>query len=182
MTTAVRERELTVDDLLAMEDEGVGYELVDGQLVERNLSMESSSAGMEFGHKLLTHVTPRRLGRVYGSDATYRIFGSRRTGLRPDVSFIAMERAPKTRVSDVAPDLVVEVVSPGDTAYEVCAKAAKWLAAGVRMVWVAWPETLEVQVFQPNASPRMLSADDEISGEDVIPGFTSAVRDLFPAS
>ena len=182
MTTAVRERELTVDDLLDMEDEGVGYELVDGRLVERNLSMESSSAGAEFSYHLLAYVRPRQIGRVYGSDATYRIFGSPRTGRRADVSFISTERVPTTRVSTVAPDLVVEVVSPGDNAYDVRAKATVWIDAGVRMVWVAWPETFEVQVFRPDASPRMLSPGDEISGEDVVPGFISLVRDLFPPS
>ena len=74
MTAAVLERAHTVDDLEGLDNSG--YELVNGELQERNVSMVSSDVAIVFGFELGLHVYPRRLGRIYGSDATYRIFGS----------------------------------------------------------------------------------------------------------
>jgi Uma2 family endonuclease len=79
----------------------------------------------------------------------------------------------------VAPDLVIEAVSPNDTAYEVEDKIAQWLGAGVRLVWVIYPETQRVQVHRADGTVTKLQSAEQLSGEDVIPGFQCQVAAVF---
>jgi Uma2 family endonuclease len=77
----------------------------------------------------------------------------------------------------------VEVVSPGDEAYHLDEKVAEYLAAGVPLVWVVWPESRTVLVYRQPSSPlgtaSRLTAADTISGEDVLPGFSCGVKEFF---
>lgn len=82
----------------------------------------------------------------------------------------------------IAPDLAVEVVSPNDTVYEVDEKVEELLAAGVRLVWVLNPETRIVEVHRLDGTVSKLHVADELSGEDVLPGFTCPVAELFDVS
>jgi Uma2 family endonuclease len=93
MTVAENKTRFTPDDLLNMPD-AVGYELVDGQLVERKMGTESSIIAMLIGHILSSFVKPRKLGFVAGSDCSYQCFADEPDKVRrPDVSFIAAGRA-----------------------------------------------------------------------------------------
>lgn len=183
MTTPIPEKLYTPEDLLAMEDEGVGYELVDGRLVERNVSELSAYVGVLLLGYIHAFVRANRLGRVYGADLGYRIFPAYPNRVRKaDVSFIATARVPHDDPGyvPVVPDLVVEVVSPGDRAGEVRAKVDVWLDAGVRVVWVAYPGQREIHVYRRDGHPSILTAEDELSGEDVVPGFACPVAECFP--
>lgn len=79
----------------------------------------------------------------------------------------------------VAPDLVAEVVSPNDTAQDVQAKVVEWLAAGVRLVWVVYPDERMVTEYRSLSQVRVLTARDSLDGSDVVPGFTCPLSDLF---
>ena len=79
----------------------------------------------------------------------------------------------------VAPDLVVEVVSPGDLAGEVIAKAGEWLRAGVRMVWVVYPQAEAVHVYRRGERAVILGPEDDVEGHDVLPGFRVPVSSFF---
>jgi Uma2 family endonuclease len=103
---------------------------------------------------------------------------------RPDVSFINWEHlSPEQAEAEghvsVVPDLAVEVLSPNDRVYEVDEKAAEWLAAGVRLLWMVHPRAREIQVRRPEGPIATLKESDELSGEEVIPGFRCRVGDLF---
>ena len=78
-----------------------------------------------------------------------------------------------------APDLAVEVISPNDLYTEVDEKIAEWLAHGTQMVLVVNPRRRVVVVHRPDAPPRTLTEQDVLSGEDVLPGWSLPVRDLF---
>ena len=78
-----------------------------------------------------------------------------------------------------APDLAVEVVSPNDRVKEVDDKAKMWLTAGTRAVWVVWPSTRSVVVYRAGQPPRVLTAKDTITGEEVLPGFECRVAEFF---
>ena len=71
------------------------------------------------------------------------------------------------------------MVSPEDTAREVDAKARAWLAAGSLAVWVVNPASQTVAVYQPATPVQVLTAHDELSGADVVPGFSCRVGDIF---
>jgi Uma2 family endonuclease len=97
-----------------------------------------------------------------------------------DVAFISNERysrlESKRGFLEVAPDLVVEVLSPEDRPGEVARKVAEYLEAGVRLVWVADPETKTVRAHRPGSEVREA---DRLAGDDVLPGFDVAIAELF---
>jgi Uma2 family endonuclease len=176
-------RELEEIELALQSQEGAQYEFVGGELSERHVSTESSRTATRFVWLLMNHVTPRGLGEIYDSELGIRIFSDPMETRRADVSFVSAARAPQqdSGYLNVPPDLVVEVVSPGDNAARLRAKVRAWLGANVRLVWVAYPEDREIQVYRTSGESSILSADDEITGEDVIPGFATKVRELFPS-
>ena len=159
--------------------------LVDGQLVERNVSYLSSSVAAAIVSLLRSYALGHSLGNVFGPDLGIRIHPTDALHTRhADIGFIAKARFPRTDTGylRVAPDLVVEVVSPGDAAQEVRAKASEWLERGVRVVWAAFPEEREIHAYTAGKHPQIHTADDEISAEEVHPGFAIRVSELIPAA
>lgn len=177
MSTATISDRLVPEDLLELNG---NFEFVNGAVEQRNVSVESSRVALRIGRTLLNFAEERGLGEVYGSDLLVRAFADRTEVRRPDVAFISADRVPREAgFCLLAPDLVVEVVSPNDSAYSVRAKVDTWLDSGVRMVWIAWPEQREVQVYRQGARPETLADEDSLSGYDVIPGFDAPVASLF---
>ena len=174
----------TPDDLLTMRD-GDNYELVDGQLVERKMSQESSwIAGRVFA-RLDTFVEAGRLGWTFPEGTSFQCFPDDPTRVRrPDTSFVRLQRQPAGPLQRghgrVAPDLVVEVVSPHDLFQEVDEKVDEWLAAGVQLIWVVNPRGRTVTVIRPETDAHKLNERDELCGDPVLPGFSCRVADLFP--
>ena len=101
----------------------------------------------------------------------------------PDINYISAERLPLdvevTGYYEVIPDLVVEVVSPGDSAREVMYKALMWLSYGPRLVWAISPGSRTVDVYRPGERTVTLGVDDALDGLGVLPGFTCPVSDIF---
>ena len=174
----------TPDDLLSMPD-GDRYELVDGQLVEKNMGTKSSWVASHLYHRIQSFLDERPLGWAL-TEASYQCFADdSRKVRRPDVSFIRMGKLPNEELPDghcpVVPDLAAEVISPNDTQYEVAAKVEEYLAAGISLVWVVNPNTKTVQVYRREQSEaEYLHENDELSGEDVLPDFRCQLRDIFP--
>ena len=99
----------------------------------------------------------------------------------PDVAFISRHRLPAPEpigYPELGPDLVVEVLSPGDRPGEVLAKVADWLSAGTRLVWVIDPERRIARVYRQDGSESIVSADQALLGEDVLPGFSCPLREM----
>lgn len=100
----------------------------------------------------------------------------------PDASYISKARLPRTPSRgwvNVAPELAVEVVSPGDQFIDVEDKARDYIRAGVDLVWVVVPTTRSVHVWRKDGSRVVLQAGETLTGEDVLPGLAIAVADLF---
>jgi Uma2 family endonuclease len=176
----------TPEDLLTLPD-GHHYELIDDQLVERNMGAEASLVAANLIALLGAHVHPQKLGHVFASDCGYQIFPDQPNRVRyADGSFIARGRFPNERVPRghvrIPPDLAMEVVSPNDLAEEVEGKVEDYLRAGIRLLWVLYPNTQTVYVFRRDGSVSRLTRASELSGEDVIPGFVCRVEDLFPST
>jgi Uma2 family endonuclease len=180
-------QEITPDELLNLPD-SVSYELVAGELVERHNSAESSAIAALIGFLLLRFVQPRRVGKAFAPDCGYQIFPNDPNKLRkPDVSLIRNGRLPDERAPEgyvrIAPDLVVEVLSPGDTAYEIDQKVNEYLSVGVPLIWVVNPKTRTVRIHRPHDDERgpisFLTETDTITGERVLEGFSSPVAEFF---
>lgn len=161
------------------------WELAEGELVEMApAGGESAEAGLRIGGLIMNHVWTNRLGRTFGSEGGFVLFPDRQTVRAPDVAFISVERLPlDARVRGfvrLAPDLVVEVMSPSDRLGDAIAKVGEYLQAGVRLVWLVRPEEQTVTAFTPDAPPATLTAADTLAGGEVLPGFAVPVADLFP--
>jgi Uma2 family endonuclease len=183
MSTVAAKPVYTPEDLLTMPD-GKNYELVDGEIVERNTGWNSSYVGGRLYHKLSAFCEARPCGAVAPADASYQCFPHAPNKVRrPDVSFIDKKRLPPKHAREghcrIAPDMATEVVSPNDTYEEVEERVDDFQRAGVRLVWVINPQLRSIRVHRLDGTVTDLSETDELDGEDVIPGFRCPVAELF---
>ncbi len=163
------------------ENEGREFELIDGEIVEKDMaSLSSSEIGGEIFFLLRLFLQNNRIGRLTPADGSYII--NDKNILIPDVGYISNARMPVTpdREGPVAPDLAVEVMSPTDRIKPARKKAERYLAHGTRLVWLVVPKTRSVEVYTPDDAVIILSGDDLLTGGDVLPGFACRVADLFP--
>jgi Uma2 family endonuclease len=181
--STVETRVYTPDDLLTMPD-GDRFELVDGQLVETDRGGESSWIGGR-AYRFLGRYEDEHGGWAFPDATSYQCFPFAPGMVRkPDASYVCAGRFGNNKIPKghipIPPDLAVEVVSPNDLYYEVEKKVDEYLRAGVRMVWVVNPEFHTVRVFRDSIeNPTQYGPKDEISGDDVLPGFRCRVSDLF---
>ena len=99
-----------------------------------------------------------------------------------DVVFLSKERWPDPLPKgflEVAPDLVVEIMSPNDRWQDVRQKLAEYFAIGVRWVWIVEPENQTVLVFRSATDMQQYGMNDMLVGEGVLDGFTLTVASLF---
>jgi Uma2 family endonuclease len=181
---AVVRREITAEELLRMPDDGFRYELVRGEL--RRMTPAGNVHGriaMRVSWPLARHVEENRLGAVYAAETGFRIGRDPDTVRAPDVAFISQERL--EAVGEVegywpgAPDLAVEVISPGDSYVEVEEKVFDWLDAGTRMVLTVNPRNRSVTVYRSLDDIAVLTERDVLHGGEVVPGFRLAVQEVF---
>ena len=160
------------------------FELVNGQLVERNMGNKASWLAFELASCLRDYVRNKRLGWVFCGDTGYRLDPERPNSVRkPDVAFVRFGRLPNERPADgydkIAPDLAVEVVSPNDTVLELEEKIEEYLKAGVQLVWVINPELRTLTVHRPDGTGSTVRNGENVDGEAVLPGFRCRLADLF---
>ncbi len=172
----------TVQDLLNLVETDYRYDLIRGELVEM------APAGGAHGEiaagiigRLWVHTTANDLGRVYTSETGFVFSHHPDTVLAPDAAFIRSDRVPdrKSGFYEIAPDLVVEVLSPGDSARYVADKVMEYLDAGVRVIWIVDPPRRAVTVYRQDRSARILTSADELDGGDVLPGLSISVAAIF---
>ena len=175
---------LTAEDLLRLSAEGGHYELIAGEL--RTMSPSGEAHGgiaATFTTYLNVHVMAQRLGRVFAAETGFLVATDPDTVLAPDVAFVRAERlgVASNGFHRGAPDLAVEIVSPHDRYIEVAEKVASWLGYGTRMVVVVNPRRRSLAVHRSAVAVRHLPIEDQLDGEDVVPGWRLTVRDLFDA-
>jgi Uma2 family endonuclease len=183
--TAAPPAPLTADDLLRLPT-GMGqrYELVEGEL--KRMPPSGAAHGQVVSSMtaaLFAHVRSQRAGAVFGAETGFVLSRAPDTVRAPDVAFVAASRIPAEGLPPGfflgAPDLAVEVVSPGDTAAEVQAKTQGYFDAGTRQVWLIYPDTRQVAVFRSARESHIFSAGDTLDGGELLPGFALPVAELF---
>jgi Uma2 family endonuclease len=161
------------------------YEVVDGKVVEKPLMSAFESWLADELVRLVNLFDPTsRFGRVH-QEMLFLIDRERTLKRQPDVAFVSAERwpthrrAPKANGWDVIPDLAVEIVSPSNSANEIMAKRLEYFQAGVRLVWIVYPEYSEVHVYDSPHSVRILKRGDDLDGGAVLPGFRLSLSEWF---
>jgi Uma2 family endonuclease len=176
---------MTADELFCLPDNGMRRELVAGELHEMPpAGGEHGYVGVRAVYRLATFLEqhPEIGGGLFAAETGFRLARDPDTVRAPDLAYVGEARLPQARVRgypELAPDLVVEVVSPNDTASEIQAKVDQWLEAGVQLVWVLYPSTRSAMVYQQDGRVMLLHADDTLGGEPILPGFACRVGDLF---
>jgi Uma2 family endonuclease len=174
---------LTAEELLELPDDGMRHELAEGELLTMAPTGESHGrVALAIGARIFDHVERNGLGRAYAAGTGFVLHRGPDSVRAPDVAFVAAERlvvGPMPGFAEMAPDLVVEVVSPSDRATEVASKAAMWIDAGVRLVWVVDPQARLAAVHHPGGLVTVLREDGALDGEDVLPGFRLPLGSLF---
>ncbi len=180
------EKLLTAEDLAGMPEPPTGeqYELARGELlVMPPPGVFHGRFASRLDNRLRPFVEARALGEVF-VETGYLLRHDPDTVRAPDVSFVAVARIPAGGLPEEgffpgAPDLAVEIVSPGDLDAEVQGKVDDYLEFGTQLVWVVRPKQRTVTVYHPDGTARRLGQGDTLSGEDLLPGFALPLSDLF---
>jgi Uma2 family endonuclease len=175
---------MTAEELWRLPDDNMRHELVAGEL--RTMSPggeEHGGIAALFVVHLGQYVIANKLGRVLTNEPGFLLTTDPDTVRAPDVAFVRQERidarGPSKGYRRGAPDLAVEVVSPNDLYTEVAEKVDTWLAHGTRLVVVVDPRRRTVAVHRPATPVRHLTVDAVLDGEDVVPGWTMPIKNLF---
>ncbi|MHB8626273.1 MAG: Uma2 family endonuclease [Aggregatilineales bacterium] len=183
MTIKLLEPVSTIDDLLALPDDGKRYELHNGEIIEVGTSSSKHSAlGLWVGAMLLFFVKSHKLGGlVTGADGTYKL--NALYVKVPNAAYISKEKTATLPRGTVffpfAPDLAVEIKSPSNSKNEMRDLALLYLSTGSRLVWTIDPDEKKVQVYRTGAQPFEISGDGELEGYDVLPGFKLRLVEMF---
>ncbi len=170
------------DVLRVLDHENRPCELVEGTLVEKPMGYEESEIAGLLITFLNIFVRPRKLGIVTGADGTIRLF----PGLVriPDVAFASWScfpegKRPKAPIPHIAPDLVVEVLSKGNTKAEIAKKIREYFESGVRLVWLVDLRKRTVRVHTAVDQSVLLTEGQALDGGAVLPGFVLRLDELF---
>lgn len=183
MTISTENKVWTDAEFMALPKDGHRYELVNGEVVDMgNSGMEHGEFGAFLAGTLSIFVRQNRLGVVCDSSTAFTLKnGNKRS---PDVSFVARERLkglkrlPKGYFQG-SPDLAVEILSPSNTIEEIHDKIVEYFENDTRLVWVIHPDEKYVLVYHSPEPDRFLRPQDNLDGEDIVPGFSMALSELF---
>ncbi len=157
-------------------------ELVDGVLVEKAMGHEEARLAFWLCIHLGKYLEENDIGIGVGPDGPHRVLPDQ---VRfPDVAFIAYDQIPSSAVSRTAvpawvPTLAVEVLSESNTKAEMARKLRDYFDAGVKLVWYVDPPSRSVKVYRSPESFVTKGEQDELDGEDVLPGFRVSIGEWF---
>jgi Uma2 family endonuclease len=179
--TIVSDEIMTGDQLFSL-DIGSG-ELIEGVFIEMPPpGFWQGIVENRVGKIISNFVDQHKLGYVMVGEAGVYTHRNPDTVRGVDVAFISHERMAQVKSEsylDVAPELIVEILSPGDRWDEVNDKLAEYFAIGVQMVWVADPKRKQIHLYRALTEVEILTAEDDISGGEVLSGFSVGVAELF---
>jgi len=162
------------------------YEVIDGVRVEREpMGAFETVLASWLCHLLNSFAAGKKLGLAV-SEVLFVLNAQRNLRRRPDVAFVSYARWPTSVVAresawNVVPDLAVEVVSPSNLAEEIDSKITDYFQTGVRLVWVFYPDSGRVYVYQSPTQVSILERPDTLDGGAVLPGLRLPMAQLYEA-
>lgn len=166
---------MTADQLLHTNIRDKRTELIRGLLVVREpAGYNHGRVTVNLTGRLWSHVDLTRAGHLLGAETGFTLFRDPDTVRAADIAFVSSDRVPSPATRgfpELAPDLVVEVLSPDDRPGEILAKVGDWLEAGARLVWVIDPERRIARIYRHDGTETQIKQTERLNGEDVLPGF-----------
>lgn len=176
-----KNRPFTAEELFHLPSDA-RYELIEGELYEiAPPGGEHADTTQRLSSYATVYAYTHNLGNGL-AEVGFIVATNPDTVLAPDFAFIPSDRVPKPMPKGyltIVPDIVLETRSPEDTKKEVATKVERWLNFGVRIVWVADPQTRTFTIHHADRTVQILRSGDVLSGEDALPGFTFPVSELF---
>jgi Uma2 family endonuclease len=170
-----------VSDQIILDPEK-SYEIVAGHLEEKEMpGARHGAISTRLIIRLGGFVESNNLGVVF-TETNFKIGENERI---PDIAFVTADRIPQEGIPESGwqgpPDLAIEVISPSDLQEKVSDKVLEYLAAGVREVWLISPKHRSISIFRSQTDVQIFSADMNLVSEDLLPGFSCSLNELFPA-
>ena len=172
----------TDEELMALPKDGYKRELLDGEIV-------MSPAGSEHGRKIMRfagtfghYIYQKKLGEIFDGQTGFRMKSS--DVLSPDISFVSYKRLAGLHEApegfyEGAPELAMEFLSPRESLKRLNRKLTQYFENGTRLAWVMNSKRRVVAVHRDVENPRELAEPEELTGEDVVPGFRIPVAEIF---
>lgn len=176
---------MTAEALLAFSDDDRRRELVSGFVVSQPpASFQHGGIAAEVFRRLSVFVHRHDLGNVVSTETGFLLARDPDTVRAPEVAFVSHARIARAGsfrgYFPGAPDLAVEVLSPGDRPADVQAKVGDYLAAGTAIVWVIDPTRREAMVHRSSLGAVLITEEGTLEGEEILPGFAVTVERLLP--
>lgn len=166
--------------VLRPENVSRNFEYIAGEIFEGVSHPRSSKLGARMATFVGMYLLKHDIGHLTGADGAYMVSGERYI---PDVAFISYAKQPEllsvAGYNPFPPDLAVEVSSPTNDDDVMRLKVGNYLAAGT-LTWVIDPEKQLVEIYRPGKPVEVLDMEGTVSGDEVLPDFTLAVKDIFP--
>src|SRR5580704_11720958 len=170
MTATLPPTRFTPDDLLNLED-GL-YELVDGKLVEKEMSSLANRTAVLISTRLTIFNEQNQTGNAVYAEQSFQCFAHDLDLVRrPDVALIVASRlasVPEEGHVPIAPDLAIEVISPNDRIYKFERKLVDYRKAGIKLVWEVNPKFRFIRVYHLDRAPERLEESATLTGAPVL--------------
>ena len=173
-TLTNKSRLWTDEELEAIPNNGHKHELLDGELIMSPVHENHGGICIQLAILVGSHVKRHALGRVYDSSTGFRL--SENLLLSPDLAFVSKARLKKIFLApdkflQGAPDLVVEVLSPGDRMTQVNRKLDHYFEHGTKLAWLINWRKAQMHIYTPDSIEALTQPNDILTGGSVLPGF-----------
>ena len=184
-TRAATKTRLTLDEFLAQQETKPASEYACGEVTQKPMPTQAHSI-LRFYLGMLLNPFLSRLGPGRALPEWRCIFGppGHERAIVPDLTVVLKDRMPSGDARDTpylrtAPDLAIEILSPGQSIRTFVEKILFYLLHGVRLIWIVDAEAEIVLVLRPGEESTELGVGDQLDGGDVLPGFNLDVGELF---
>ena len=186
--TGTATKRMTVDEFLALPDDGVRRWLIHGEVREdgitiRNRFHSSTMANIAYELGAWRRTKQKPWGQVVCGEAGVRLDPNDEMTVGVDVAYVSHEvlvqQTGESTIIEGVPTLIVEILSPSTQIQSVDEKIDMYLQAGVNLLWVVDPRDETVTIYRPGVKPTLVNADENLTGGMVLPGFDVPVARLF---
>ncbi|MBE2268783.1 MAG: Uma2 family endonuclease [Anaerolinea sp.] len=182
---ALPKERITVDEyeriIAAAENANRRLELINGEIIEKMPTQLHALIVHLINGFLFVFLREHPAAWAF-PEARYQLPEDPDNSFIPDISVVRREGKTITEqgAATYMPDLAIEVQSPGQGDKFMLDKAWMYLNRGTKMVWIVYPEKRVVEVLTPTER-HLLTVNHTLTGGDILPGFTLAIREIFPS-